>query len=121
MAATRFVAATELAARGRNVRIMLLCKRDSLKDDAARAAAAWTGEVEHCNPAKLGHPLLIIDAAVRHLARDRDVKGDFKAIIDAINTANTAWAFAVVAIFPPASTAPPAKVMGTAIEVQPRP
>lgn len=47
-----FVAATELARRGRAVSVMLLCSRDSLKGDAARAAADWHGPVLDCDPGR---------------------------------------------------------------------
>src|ERR1700759_5841734 len=36
-----FVAAAELAARGRDVSVILLCERDSLTGDAALAARGW--------------------------------------------------------------------------------
>src|SRR6476620_11177960 len=36
-----FVAAAELAARGREVSVILLCERDSLQGDAASAARGW--------------------------------------------------------------------------------
>src|SRR6201987_3532170 len=36
-----FVAAAELAARGREVQVILLCERDSLQGDAASAARGW--------------------------------------------------------------------------------
>jgi ADP-dependent NAD(P)H-hydrate dehydratase / NAD(P)H-hydrate epimerase len=36
-----FVAAAELAARGREVSVSLLCERDSLAGDAASAARGW--------------------------------------------------------------------------------
>src|SRR5262249_17757863 len=35
------VAAAELAARGREVSVVLLCERDSLQGDAASAARGW--------------------------------------------------------------------------------
>src|SRR3954451_22847630 len=36
-----FVASAELAARGREVSVILLCERDSLQGDAALAARGW--------------------------------------------------------------------------------
>src|SRR5215207_7940816 len=45
-----FVAAAELAARGREVSIILLCERDSLKGDAASAARGWKFPVLPFNP-----------------------------------------------------------------------
>jgi hydroxyethylthiazole kinase-like uncharacterized protein yjeF len=79
-----FVAATELKRRGREVAVMLLCSRDTLKGDAARAAADWQGPVLDCDPAALGQPALIIDALFG-AGLDRPVKGDPRAIIEAMN------------------------------------
>jgi len=79
-----FVAATELARRGRRVSVMLLCRRDTLKDDAARAAADWHGFVQPCDPTALGHPALIIDALFG-AGLGRPVKGDPRDVIEAIN------------------------------------
>ena len=56
-----FVAAAELAARGRDVSIILLCERDSLQGDAALAARGWTYPVLPFNPQAIGRPALIID------------------------------------------------------------
>src|SRR5258705_12937732 len=57
-----FVAAAELAARGREVSVILLCERDSLQGDAASAARGWKYPVLPCNPRAIGRPSLIIDA-----------------------------------------------------------
>ena len=57
-----FVAAAELAARGREVSVVLLCERDSLKGDAALAARGWKYPVLPFNPQAIGKPALIIDA-----------------------------------------------------------
>ncbi|MDB5655466.1 MAG: bifunctional ADP-dependent (S)-NAD(P)H-hydrate dehydratase/NAD(P)H-hydrate epimerase [Tardiphaga sp.] len=84
-----FVAATELAARGREVTVMLLCDRATLKGDAALAAAAWQGEVLSCDPGLIGSPALIIDALFG-AGLDRPVKGDPLDIIEAINAAGVA-------------------------------
>src|SRR3984885_16230483 len=45
-----FVAAAELAARGREVSVILLCQRDQLKGDAASAARGWKYPVLPFNP-----------------------------------------------------------------------
>src|ERR1700755_2904476 len=45
-----FVAAAELAARGREVSVILLCERDSLQGDAASAARGWKYPVLPVNP-----------------------------------------------------------------------
>ncbi|MBN8981802.1 MAG: NAD(P)H-hydrate dehydratase [Rhizobiales bacterium] len=79
-----FVAASILAAANREVRVILLCERASLKGDAARAATEWTGEVLPCDPASIGRPSLIIDALFG-AGLDREVKGDPRAMIEAIN------------------------------------
>jgi hydroxyethylthiazole kinase-like uncharacterized protein yjeF len=79
-----FVAATELLKRGRDVAVMLLCERDSLKGDAALAARNWPREVLPCDPAALGRPALIIDALFG-AGLDRPVKGDPHRLIEAMN------------------------------------
>ncbi|MBX9709590.1 MAG: NAD(P)H-hydrate dehydratase [Xanthobacteraceae bacterium] len=82
-----FIAAADLAARGREVSVILLCKRESLKGDAARAAQEWKGDVLPCVPASLGHPALIIDALFG-AGLDRPVKGDAYEMIAAINASD---------------------------------
>jgi hydroxyethylthiazole kinase-like uncharacterized protein yjeF len=79
-----FVAAAELAARGRDVSVMLLCDRATLKGDAALAAKSWRGEVLPCDPSLIGTPALIIDALFG-AGLDRPIKGDPLALIEAIN------------------------------------
>jgi hydroxyethylthiazole kinase-like uncharacterized protein yjeF len=79
-----FVAATELSARGRDVAVVLLCQRETLTGDAARASAEWKGEVLPCDPASIGSPGLIIDALFG-AGLNRPVKGDPYVMIEAIN------------------------------------
>ena len=79
-----FVAAAELAARGRDVSVILLCERDSLKGDAALAARGWR-PVLPFDPQAIGKPALIIDALFG-AGLDRPVKGDPLEMIEAINT-----------------------------------
>ena len=79
-----FIAAAELAARGRDVSVILLCARATLKGDAALASAEWKGEVLPCDPAALGQPNLIIDALFG-AGLNRAVKGDPFAMIKAMN------------------------------------
>lgn len=79
-----FVAATVLAARGCEVSVMLLCRRETLKGDAADAARDWSGPMLPCDPDALGHPALIVDALFG-AGLDRPVKGDPRALIDAMN------------------------------------
>jgi hydroxyethylthiazole kinase-like uncharacterized protein yjeF len=79
-----FVAAAELAARGRDVSVILLCQRDSLKGDAALAARGWKDPVLPFNPQAIGTPALIIDALFG-AGLDRPVQGDPHTMIEAIN------------------------------------
>lgn len=79
-----FVAAAELAARGRVVSAVLLCDRDTLQGDAALAARGWKGPVLPCNPQAIGKPALIVDALFG-AGLNRPVKGDPHVIIEAIN------------------------------------
>jgi ADP-dependent NAD(P)H-hydrate dehydratase / NAD(P)H-hydrate epimerase len=79
-----FVAAAELAARGRDVSVILLCERDTLKGDVALAARGWKNPVLPFNPQAIGAPALIIDALFG-AGLDRPVKGDPLTVIEAIN------------------------------------
>ncbi|MEH2542749.1 MULTISPECIES: NAD(P)H-hydrate dehydratase [unclassified Bradyrhizobium] len=88
-----FVAAAELAARGREVSVILLCERDSLQGDAALAARGWKYPVLPFNPQAIGKPALIIDALLG-AGLNRPVKGDPLEMIEAIN-ANGAPVLAV--------------------------
>src|SRR6201996_3562744 len=88
-----FVAAAELAARGREVSVILLCERDSLQGDAASAARGWKHPVLPFNPQAIGKPALIIDALFG-AGLNRPVKGDPLEMIEAIN-ANGAPVLAV--------------------------
>jgi ADP-dependent NAD(P)H-hydrate dehydratase / NAD(P)H-hydrate epimerase len=88
-----FVAAAELAARGREVSVILLCERDSLQGDAALAAKGWKFPVLPFNPPAIGKPALIIDALFG-AGLNRPVKGEPHEMIEAIN-ANGAPVLAV--------------------------
>ncbi|MEH2570379.1 hydroxyethylthiazole kinase-like uncharacterized protein yjeF [Bradyrhizobium sp. AZCC 2289] len=88
-----FVAAAELAARGREVSVILLCERDSLQGDAALAAKGWKFPVLPFNPQAIGKPALIIDALFG-AGLNRPVKGEPHEMIEAIN-ANGAPVLAV--------------------------
>jgi hydroxyethylthiazole kinase-like uncharacterized protein yjeF len=79
-----FVAAAELAARGREVSVILLCERDSLQGDAASAARGWKYPVLPFNPQAIGRPALIIDALFG-AGLNRSVKGEPYDMIEAIN------------------------------------
>jgi hydroxyethylthiazole kinase-like uncharacterized protein yjeF len=88
-----FVAAAELAARGREVSVILLCERDSLQGDAASAARGWKYPVLPFNPQAIGRPALIVDALFG-AGLNRPVKGEPHDMIEAIN-ANGAPVLAV--------------------------
>jgi ADP-dependent NAD(P)H-hydrate dehydratase / NAD(P)H-hydrate epimerase len=79
-----FVAAAELAARGREVSVSLLCERDSLTGDAASAARGWKYPVLPFNPHAIGKPALIIDALFG-AGLNRPVKGEPHDMIEAVN------------------------------------
>src|SRR5271155_5308342 len=79
-----FVAAAELAARGREVQVILLCERDHLQGDAASAARGWKHPVLPFNPQAIGRPALIIDALFGS-GLNRPVKGEPHDMIEAIN------------------------------------
>jgi hydroxyethylthiazole kinase-like uncharacterized protein yjeF len=83
-----FVAAAELAARGREVSVILLCERDSLQSDAASAARGWKYPVLPFNPQAIGRPALIIDALFG-AGLNRAVKGEPYEMIEAINAQGT--------------------------------
>jgi ADP-dependent NAD(P)H-hydrate dehydratase / NAD(P)H-hydrate epimerase len=88
-----FVAAAELAARGREVSVILLCERDSLQGDAASAARGWKYPVLPFTPHAIGKPALIVDALFG-AGLNRPVKGEPHDMIEAIN-ANGAPVLAV--------------------------
>jgi ADP-dependent NAD(P)H-hydrate dehydratase / NAD(P)H-hydrate epimerase len=106
-----FVAAAELAARGREVSVILLCERDNLQGDAASAARGWKYPVLPFNPQAIGKPALIIDALFG-AGLDRPVKDEPLAMIEAIN-ANGARVLAVD--LPSGINGTSGAVMGTAV------
>ena len=106
-----FVAAAELAARGREVSVILLCDRDSLQGDAASAARGWKFPVLPFNPQAIGRPALIIDALF-DAGLNRPVKGDPLDMIEAIN-ANGAPVLSVD--LPSGVTGTTGAVMGVAV------
>ncbi|EGP07194.1 hypothetical protein CSIRO_3202 [Bradyrhizobiaceae bacterium SG-6C] len=107
-----FIAASELAARGREVSVILLCDRATLTGDAALASAQWTGEVLPCDPAALGRPNLIVDALFG-AGLNRPVKGDPFAMIAAMNASGAP----ILAVdLPSGINGDTGEVMGIAVE-----
>jgi ADP-dependent NAD(P)H-hydrate dehydratase / NAD(P)H-hydrate epimerase len=106
-----FVAAAELAARGREVSVILLCERDSLQGDAALAARGWKYPVLPFNPQAIGKPALIIDALFG-AGLNRPIKGEPYDMIEAIN-ANGAPGLAID--LPSGINADTGAVMGIAV------
>jgi hydroxyethylthiazole kinase-like uncharacterized protein yjeF len=107
-----FVAAAELAARGREVSVILLCERDSLQGDAASAARGWKFPVLPFNPQAIGKPALIIDALFG-AGLNRPVKGEPHDMIEAVN-ANGAPVLAID--LPSGVNGTTGAVMGIAID-----
>lgn len=81
-----FVAASELVRLGRQVRIVLVGQREALRGDVARAATEWSGEVLAGDVGATGRQALIIDALFG-AGLDREVQGEARAAIDAMNDA----------------------------------
>src|ERR1700746_2467694 len=106
-----FVAAADLAAKGREVSVILMCERDALKGEAASAARGWKHPVLPFTPQALGRPALIIDALFG-AGLNRPVKGEPHDMIEAIN-ANGAPVLAVD--LPRAINATTGAVMGIAV------
>jgi hydroxyethylthiazole kinase-like uncharacterized protein yjeF len=79
-----FVAARILAERGHAVRVSFIGDKAKLKGDAARAAALWIGPVEQALPRAITSREFVIDALFG-AGLDRDVEGQARATIDAIN------------------------------------
>lgn len=106
-----FVAAAELAAEGRDVAVILLCDRATLKGDAALAAKGWRGDVLPCDPSLIGSPALIIDALFG-AGLDRPLKGDPRIMIEAVNASGVP----VLSVdLPSGINGNSGEVMGTAI------
>jgi hydroxyethylthiazole kinase-like uncharacterized protein yjeF len=83
-----FVAAGQLLAAGRDVAVMLLCARETLRGDAATVAAEWPGPVLAFDAAALGGYSLLIDA-IFGSGLDRPIKGSPADLIHAVNLGQT--------------------------------
>ena len=81
-----FVVARLLKDRGWSVRLALFGAREKLLGDAAANAERWRGPVETAAGAALGGAELIVDALLG-AGLDRDVEGELKALIEAVNAA----------------------------------
>lgn len=80
------VVARMLKERGWPVRLALFGSRDKLRGDAAANAERWTGLIGEATPAAIGSADLIVDALLG-AGLDREVEGELKELIDAINAA----------------------------------
>jgi NAD(P)H-hydrate epimerase len=79
-----FVVARLLKQKGWPVQLRLIGQRDALKGDAAAMAQQWTGRIEAPKATDIDGADLIVDALLG-AGLDRDVEGDFAAIIEAVN------------------------------------
>ena len=79
-----FVAARRLAERGYPVRVLFHGARERLKGDALQAAQNWKGTTERANPDSLSNAQVIVDALFG-AGLDREIEGEARALIDAIN------------------------------------
>lgn len=79
-----FVAARRLAERGYPVRVLFHGDRERLKGDALQAAQNWKGTTECAHPDSLSNAQVIVDALFG-AGLDREIEGEARALIDAIN------------------------------------
>lgn len=106
-----FVAARLLAGEGFEVRLLLLAAREQLTGDAALAASRWKGKVETLSASPLSNCDLIVDALFG-AGLSRDLSGEAKRAVDAINAANVS----VVAVdLPSGIDAASGQVRGVAV------
>jgi hydroxyethylthiazole kinase-like uncharacterized protein yjeF len=108
-----FVAARILAERGHDVRVAFVGDRSKLKGDVTMAAAAWQRRIDPAAPAALAGGGLVIVDALFGAGLDRAVEGLPRAMIEAINAANTT----VVAVdLPSGINGTTGAVMGVAVQ-----
>ncbi|WDR07581.1 NAD(P)H-hydrate dehydratase [Devosia rhodophyticola] len=79
-----FVVARLLKERGWPVQVRLFGDRAGLKGDAAAMASLWSGRCDYPTVENVGGTDLIVDALLG-AGIDRDVEGDLKTVIGAIN------------------------------------
>ncbi|QDZ10357.1 NAD(P)H-hydrate epimerase [Devosia ginsengisoli] len=79
-----FVVARLLKQKGWPVQLRLIGARDALRGDAAAMAGQWSGRIEAPTGKDIDDADLIVDALLG-AGLDRDVEGDFAAIIEAVN------------------------------------
>jgi hydroxyethylthiazole kinase-like uncharacterized protein yjeF len=107
-----FVAARLLAERGYTVRVSLVGDRGRLKGDAARAAERWAGPADQAAPGRLADCDLIVDALFG-AGLDREVSGEPRAMIEAMNAAK---APIIAADLPSGINGSSGAVMGVAVK-----
>jgi len=78
-----FAAATELAARGRRVRVATLGPRAAMRGAAARAAALWCGPIEDARPDCLDGAAVAVDALFG-AGLNRDLDGAARALVEVL-------------------------------------
>ncbi|MDO9411483.1 MAG: NAD(P)H-hydrate dehydratase [Pseudolabrys sp.] len=109
-----FVAARHLAERGYEVGVSFVGDRAKLKGDAATAASRWSGQVHPAEPAQLDGCDIVIDALFG-AGLDRDITGQAKAMIEAINQSSAT----IVAVdLPSGINGGNGAVMGAAVKAQ---
>ena len=82
-----FLVARLLKQKGWPVQLRLIGERSALTGDAAVMAEQWTGRVEAPSQKDVEEADLIVDALLG-AGLDRDVEGDFAAIISAVNASS---------------------------------
>ncbi len=110
-----FVAARLLAERGCPVRLMLLGSQKDLTGDAAIAARRWTGKVEKIDASTLGRAGVIIDALFG-AGLKRDLTGQARDTVEAINRAGASGASVLAVDLPSGVDGATGQVRGVAVK-----
>ncbi len=82
-----FVIARLLKQKGWPVQLRLVGERESLRGDAAAAAAQWTGRADPPTAKDIENADLVVDALLG-AGLDRDVDGEFAEMIEAVNASS---------------------------------